>query len=57
MDLVEFTKQIYKKINDDKDIRVSMVKGRKITIIIISAISASRKLSIVSTKLILSERR
>ena len=43
------------KIDNNKDIRVSAVRGRKITITTISVILASRKLSITSIKMTLPE--
>ena len=43
------------KVDDNKDVKVSAVKGRKITTTIASAISAGGKLSMASTKVILLE--
>ena len=44
-----------KKVNDNKDVKVLAIKGRKITIIIASTISAGGKMLIVLTKLTLPE--
>ncbi len=43
------------EVDDDKDVRVSAVRGRKITTTIASAIPAGGKLLTVSTKVILPE--
>ena len=54
MGLAEPTKQsISKEVNDDKDVRVLIVKGKKITTIIANAIFVGGKLSIASIKIIL----
>ena len=43
------------KVNDNKDIRISVVRGEKITTTTASALFASRKLLMVSIKVILPE--
>ena len=43
------------EINDDKNVRISLVKGRKITAITVSAISARKKLLTTSTNMTLLE--
>lgn len=45
------------EFNDKKDIKVSAIKNRKITITIISIIPAGRKLLMVSRKMTLPEGR
>ena len=42
-----------KEVNDNKNVRVLVVRGRKITTTTTSLISASRKLSMISTKVTL----
>lgn len=47
----------YKKVNDNKNIEILVVKSKKITITIISIILISRKLLIIWTKMILLENK
>lgn len=47
----------YKKVNDNKNIEILVVKNKKITIIIISTILMSRKLLIIWTKIVLLENK
>lgn len=46
-----------KKVNNNKDIRVLVIKSRKIPINTASAILISRKLSMISIKMILLENK
>ncbi len=58
MGLVKPTEQSGdKKVDDNKDVRVSAVKGRKITTTTISAIFTGGKLLTASSKVTLSEGR
>lgn len=45
------------EVDDNKDIKVLTIRSRKITITTVITVSASRKLSIVLTKIILLEDR
>lgn len=56
MSLMEFIKQSgSEKVDDDKDVRISKIRGQKITITITSAIIAWENLLMASTKITLSE--
>ena len=56
MSLMEFIKQSgSEKVDDDKDVRISKIRGQKITITITSAIIARENLLMASTKITLSE--
>ncbi len=56
MGLAELTEQNdSEEVDDDEDVRLLAVRGRKITITTASAIPASGKLSIASTKVTLPE--
>ncbi len=56
--LLEYTKQNgSEEVDDDKDVRVSVVRGRKITITTISVILVGGKLLMKSTKMTLLEDR
>ena len=58
MGLTEPTEQSdSKEVNDNEDVKVSAVRGRKIIITIVSVIPAARKLSTTSTKETLLEGR
>ena len=54
MDIAEIIKQNgSEEVNNNKNVRVSVVKGRKITTTTASAILVVRKLSMASTKVTL----
>ena len=56
INLIKPTKQSSnEEVNDNKDVEVSIVKGKKIIITTISAIFADGKLSTTSTKIALPE--